>query len=89
MWAHYGVFDLWLPQQDNRVSLEPRLRGLTPALSVVIWGIGFVFLLDNLGFDISAIVAALGIGGIAIGIAASAVLGDAFAYLAILWRPAF
>ena len=82
--AHYGVFDLWLPQQDNRVSLEPRLRGLTPALSVVIWGIGFVFLLDNLGFDISAIVAALGIGGIAIGIAASAVLGDAFAYLAIL-----
>jgi small-conductance mechanosensitive channel len=82
--AYYGVFDLWLPQQDNRVSLEPRLRGLTPALSVVIWGIGLVFLLDNLGFDISAIVAALGIGGIAIGIAASAVLGDAFAYLAIL-----
>jgi small-conductance mechanosensitive channel len=82
--AHYGIFDMWLPQQRAQVSLEPRLRGLMPALSVLIWGIGIVFILDNLGFDISAIVAALGIGGIAMGLAASAVLGDAFAYLAIL-----
>jgi small-conductance mechanosensitive channel len=82
--VRYGIFDMWLPHQGARVSLEPRLRGLMPALSVLIWSIGLVFLLDNLGFDISAIVAALGIGGIAIGLAASAVLGDAFAYLAIL-----
>lgn len=82
--VRYGIFDMWLPQQGEHVSLEPRLRGLMPALSVLIWSIGIVFLLDNLGFDISAMVAALGIGGIAIGLAASTVLGDAFAYLAIL-----
>jgi small-conductance mechanosensitive channel len=84
----YALFDVWLPQQVDHDALEPRLSGLMPALSLLIWGIGLLFLLDNLGFNVGAIVAGLGIGGIAVGLAASAVLGDAFAYLAILFdRP--
>jgi small-conductance mechanosensitive channel len=84
----YVLFDVWLPQQAEHLSLEPRLSGLMPALSLLVWGIGIIFLLDNLGFNVGAIVAGLGIGGIAVGLAASAVLGDAFAYLAILFdRP--
>ncbi len=43
-------------------------------LTLVIWAIALVFLLDNLGVKISAVVAALGIGGIAIALAAQAVL---------------
>jgi small-conductance mechanosensitive channel len=86
--VRYGIFDVWIPQQTERLSLEQRLRGLMPALSVLIWGLGIIFLLDNLGFDVSAIVTGLGIGGIAVALAASAVLGDAFAYLAIQFdRP--
>lgn len=50
--------------------------------------VGFVFLLDNLGFEISAVIAGLGIGGIAIALAAQAILGDLFSYFVIFFdRP--
>ena len=45
-------------------------------------------MLDNLGFRISTVVAGLGIGGIAVALAAQAILGDLFAYFTILFdRP--
>ncbi|PSO81847.1 MAG: mechanosensitive ion channel protein MscS, partial [Cyanobacteria bacterium QS_4_48_99] len=42
------------------------------------------FLLGNLGFDISALVASLGIGGVAIALASQGVLQDLFSYFSIL-----
>jgi len=60
------------------------MRGLFPIINIIIWSIGTIFLLDNLGFNISAVVAGLGIGGIAVALAAQAVLGDLFSYFAIL-----
>jgi small-conductance mechanosensitive channel len=44
--------------------------------------------MDNLGFNISAVIAGLGIGGIAIALAAQAILGDLFSYFVIFFdRP--
>ena len=57
---------------------------MIPAIRVLIWLIGIVFLLDNLGFDISAVVASLGIGGVAIALASQGVLQDLFSYFSIL-----
>ncbi len=65
------------------------LRRLLPIVKVALWGIGVVFILDNLGFRISAVVAGLGIGGIAVALAAQAVLGDLFSYFAILFDKPF
>jgi len=63
-------------------------KGLYPALNTVIWIVGAVFLMDNFGFDITAVVAGLGIGGVAVALAAQAILGDLFSYFAIvLDRP--
>ena len=42
-------------------------------IRVVGWGIAIVFLLDNLGFNISAVVAGLGIGGVAVALAAQTI----------------
>lgn len=78
-------------QQAANPSLEKSLhalRALIPASKVLIWLIGAVFLLENLGFDISAIVAGLGIGGVAVALASQGVLQDLFSYFAILFdRP--
>ena len=50
--------------------------------------LGIVFLLDNLGYNVTTIIAGLGIGGIAIALAAQAILGDLFSYFVILFdRP--
>jgi small-conductance mechanosensitive channel len=70
---------------DRRLK---QLRGITAIVSFVIYVIGFIFLLDNLGFEISAVIAGLGIGGIAIALAAQAILGDLFSYFVIFFdRP--
>ena len=60
------------------------IKGLFPVINIVLWSVGAIFLLDNLGFNISAVVAGLGIGGIAVALAAQALLGDLFSYFAIL-----
>jgi small-conductance mechanosensitive channel len=69
-------------------SKERTIKAVLPAIKVVIWGLGLVFMLDNLGFKISAVLAGLGIGGIAVAIAAQAVLGEFFSYFSIIFdRP--
>ncbi len=53
-----------------------------------LWVGGGVFILDNLGIQITGIVAGLGIGGIAVALAAQAVLGDVFSSFSIFMdRP--
>ncbi|BAW97571.1 mechanosensitive ion channel family protein [[Synechococcus] sp. NIES-970] len=70
------------------IELEQSFGALLPILRSVLWAVGAVFLLDNLGFDISAVVASLGIGGLAIAFAAQGILGDLFSYFSIvLDRP--
>lgn len=55
---------------------------------VVVWSIALLLILNNLGFQVTALVAGLGIGGIAVALAAQNILGDLFASLAIvLDRP--
>ncbi len=57
-------------------------------VSVALFALAIVFILDNLGVNVTALVAGLGIGGIAIGLAAQGVFSDLFAALAILFdRP--
>jgi small-conductance mechanosensitive channel len=75
--------------KDKSLSTEGRLDALMPAITVIIWVVGILFLLDNLGFKISAIMAGLGIGGVAVALAASAVFADLFAYFVILFDQPF
>ena len=57
-------------------------------INIIIWGIGLLFMLDNLGFDVTAMVTGLGIGGIAVALAAQNILGDLFNYFVIFFdRP--
>lgn len=66
-----------------------KIRPLFAFLNFVIWIIGLLFLLDNLGFEISTIVAGLGISGIAVALAAQAILGDLFSYFVIFFDKPF
>jgi small-conductance mechanosensitive channel len=80
---------------ENRVKRSERgeekvkqLGGLMLLINIVIWVLGLVFLFDNLGYNISAIITGLGIGGIAVALAAQNILGDLFNYFVIFFdRP--
>lgn len=78
----------FIKKQDRGEEKARQLRGMTVLINIFVWVIGIVFLMDNLGFNISAVVAGLGIGGIAIALAAQTILGDLFSYFVIfLDRP--
>jgi small-conductance mechanosensitive channel len=79
----------YLKKTDNLERGEKQLKGIRGLVNFVIWGIALVFLLDNLGVKISAVVAGLGIGGIAVALAAQAVLGDLFSYFVIFFDKPF
>lgn len=64
------------------------IRGGIVVIKFVVILIATVLLLDNLGVKISALVAGLGIGGVAVALASQAVLGDLFGFFVILFdRP--
>lgn len=56
---------------------------------VAIWALVALLTLDNLGIDVTALVAGLGIGGIAIALAVQNILGDVFASLSITFDKPF
>jgi len=56
---------------------------------LVLWSLILLLALDNLGFDITALVTGLGIGGIAVALALQNVLGDLFASLSIVLDKPF
>ena len=83
----YGI-RIYCVTRSHDPQLQQSLNALVPAAKVVLWALGVVFLLDNLGFDISAVIAGLGIGGVAIALASQGVLQDLFSYFSILFdRP--
>jgi len=59
------------------------------AMTVGVWAVVLLLMLENLGVDISALVAGLGIGGIAVALALQSILGDLFASLSILLDKPF
>lgn len=58
-------------------------------LRVAVWSILFLVMLDNLGLDVTALIAGLGIGGVAVALAIQNILGDLFASLSIVLDKPF
>ena len=58
-------------------------------LRVVLWAVVGLMTLDNLGVNITALVASLGVGGIAVALAVQSILGDLFAKLSIVLDKPF
>ena len=58
-------------------------------VSIALFAIAIVVILDNIGVNVTGLVAGLGIGGIAIGLAAQGIFSDLFAALAILFDKPF
>ena len=69
-------------ETDRRAATT--LSALGFVVKLVLWAIIVLLALDNLGVNISALVAGLGIGGVAVALATQNILGDLFASLSIL-----
>lgn len=78
-----------LLKHEKNEQREKQSRGILLIIKVILWALGLLFLIDNLGYDITTIIAGLGIGGIAIALAAQTILGDLFSYLVIFFDKPF
>lgn len=68
---------------------ETTLNAITLIFKIVLWSIGILLILSNLGFNVSTLAASLGIGGIAVALAAQNILGDLFASFSIFFDKPF
>jgi small-conductance mechanosensitive channel len=73
---------------DEQSTLSSAMGIVRLLVTVALFSIAIIVILDNLGVNVTGLVAGLGIGGIAIGLAAQGIFGDLFAALSIIFdRP--
>jgi small-conductance mechanosensitive channel len=93
IWGN-AIISYWLAQSLKRRMEEDAASATTlSALGfmsrLVLWTIILLLALDNLGINITALVAGLGVGGIAVALALQNILGDLFASLSIVLDKPF
>lgn len=91
MWGQ-RIIQFFVQRQREREA-EVERKSTFSALGyigrVVLWGAVFLLVLDNLGVSITALIATLGVGGIAVALATQNILGDLFASIVIMLDKPF
>ena len=83
-----GVIGRKVAEDNGAGPLASAMAIIRVLVSVALFSIAGILILDNVGVNVTALVAGLGIGGIAIGLAAQGIFSDLFAALSILFdRP--
>ncbi|HPQ39717.1 MAG TPA: mechanosensitive ion channel family protein [bacterium] len=92
LWGHYLIHaglsrHMWRKQKDPSTSSGITLMSLFGR--VILWSFVLLVILENMGVNVTTLVASLGVGGIAIGLATQNILSDLFASLSILLDKPF
>lgn len=93
IWLSAG-FGAWLQRYTAReltgdAAAATTMSAMAFAIKLVLWTVLLLVALDNVGINVTALVAGLGVGGIAIALATQNILGDLFASLSIVLDKPF
>jgi small-conductance mechanosensitive channel len=93
LWANRAVSEYITHFSTNHRDSDPgavsAVQGMSFLARLAIWALAVVLVIDNLGYDVTALVTGLGIGGVAIALAVQSILGDLFASLSIVLDKPF
>jgi small-conductance mechanosensitive channel len=84
------LIKFWIDaQKDTDRQKKNLFNFLSTITTVIIWIFAILLILANLGVNVTSLIAGLGIGGIAVALAAQNILGDLFASLTIYFDKPF
>lgn len=93
LWGSAALHVMLEKYRELQIAKDPARVTTLNVLSfigkIILWSIVLLLVLDNLGVNITALVAGLGVGGIAVALAVQTVLGDLFASLSIVLDKPF
>lgn len=79
--------------EDNDGEVDPNAATashmVTLIARIVLWSLGALFVLSNLGIEVTSLIAGLGIGGIAVAFALQGILADLFASFSLYFDKPF
>ncbi|MET0361952.1 MAG: mechanosensitive ion channel domain-containing protein [Sphingobium sp.] len=84
-----GMIERNADPHSGHDSLSNAMGIIRLLVTVAVFAIAAIVVLDNLGVNVTGLVAGLGIGGIAIGLAAQGIFSDLFAALSIIFDKPF
>jgi len=93
LWSN-RLLSYWFNQILNKRVQDGSANATTRSIlnfisKLILWSLAILLVLDNLGFNITTLIAGLGVGGIAIALAVQNVLADLFASLSIILDKPF
>ena len=93
IWARELILGLIERRADSNAedndTLHSAMTLIRLMVSFAIFAIALIVILDNLGVNVTGLVAGLGVGGIAIGLAAQGIFSDLFAAIAMILDKPF
>ncbi|HEX7647966.1 MAG TPA: mechanosensitive ion channel family protein [Noviherbaspirillum sp.] len=93
IWGDSGIRDWAAHYRMRKATEDAASTTSTAALGFIaragLWIVIALMILDNLGFNITTLIASLGVGGIAVALAVQNILGDIFASLSIVFDKPF
>ena len=78
-----------MQKKQEPLERTAQLTGILIVIKALVWIVGILMLIENLGYNITTIITGLGIGGIAIALAAQNILTDLFSYFVIFFDKPF
>lgn len=92
LWARelvLGVIEHRAGAMEENSGLGSAIGIIRLLITIAIFAVATIVVLDNLGVNVTGLVAGLGIGGIAIGLAAQGIFADLFSALSIIFDKPF
>lgn len=80
-WVGY-ITEKFVEDKKNAAE-ELSIRFMSKAIKILVWVFAILFLISSFGYNISSLIAGLGIGGIAVALAVQNVLGDLISCVSI------
>lgn len=74
---------------EEKRKNAPVIRNVNLLVRLALWTMAILLILQNLGINVTSLIAGLGIGGLAIALAAQNILGDLFASFSIYFDKPF